>query len=161
MQQPAPIFRVYRLKWYWHVTAFLPLSLGIGFAAATWVGQASGNNYSNLANWIVALGLILVGFFLSVYLFAASVCFTESAIEQRSLFGRSALPFDAILGRSKVERDTGEGKFIYMRLVPRSEQFKPLDLTQYYTYDQDFYRWFNALPDLQAGRPQAAKSPGT
>ncbi len=160
MQQPAPIFRVYRLKWYWHVTALFPLSLGIGFAAATWIDQASGHKDPNAVNWIVALGLIVIGVCLSVYLFTASVRFTENAIEQRTLFGLSALPIDAILGRSQFERDTGEGKFVYMRLVPSSEQFKPLDLTQYYCYDQDFYQWFNALPDLQFARPQAPKSPG-
>lgn len=87
MQQPAPIFRIYRLKWYWHVTALFPLLLGIGFAAATWIDQVPGRKDPNAVNWIVALGLIVIGAGLSVYLFTASVRFTENAIEQRTLFG--------------------------------------------------------------------------
>jgi len=103
---------------------------------------------------VIAVVFLIVGIGLTINFFKATVTFTSDAIELNTIFARKKLPFSGIRGRREYVVRGGEvdagGSTRYLKLVPNDDRLPTLDFMKNYTFDDAFYSWFNALPDLDA-----------
>lgn len=98
---------------------------------------------------IVSVVLLIVGILFVGYFFSSAIVFTIDAIELHTLTGRQSLPLDAIRGRREyVVRGGEEGDYHGIKLEFNDDRFPLLDSQRHFNFDEDFWRWFNQLPDL-------------
>jgi hypothetical protein len=87
--------------------------------------------------------------------FNATVTLYEDAIEVQTLFRLKRLPFSGIRGRREwVQRNAEGADTHYLKLVPNDRSLPTLNLMRSYTFDEEFYRWYNSLPNLDQSDPQ-------
>ncbi|HTB96371.1 MAG TPA: hypothetical protein VK716_05150 [Terracidiphilus sp.] len=150
MDKPPPTFRVYRMRWPWFVTAFLPSALGFGFTFYSAQQQIAAHLRPNPVNWAFAISMLLTGVVCSLYVLTARVEFTQNAVCKQSLFGQKSLQLHAIRGRQEFENAGSEGASHYYRLVPNDPSQPAMDLSRQFKWDQAFFSWFYSLPDLDS-----------
>jgi hypothetical protein len=68
----------------------------------------------------------------------------------QTLFSRNQLPLSAIRGRRELVSRDAEGTTRNWLLVPIDNARPALKMEKSYNFDDDFKRWFNSLPDLDA-----------
>lgn len=154
MVNPAPIFRVYRMKWRWRAFAFFFLFFGALPMIASLREFISGASDPKPMMLPVGVLFLAAGIGLTFYAFKAAIGFSQDAIEHRTIFGQKKLPLDGIKGRREyvvkgAQGDVG-GNTRYLKLVPNDDRLPTLEFSKHYTFDDTFYRWFYELPDLDA-----------
>ena len=151
MENPAPTCRVYRLKWWQLAFALFFLTFGGVFTTIAWGGPIIGQAAAQPMLMTVAIVFVAVGLGLTLSSFKSRVTFTADAIESRTLFRQESLPLHAIRGRREyVVRNPKGGSTKHLKLVPNDDRLPTLDFLKYYTFDDVFFNWFYALPDLDA-----------
>src|SRR5262249_13871081 len=82
-----------------------------------------------------------------------TVCLSDSAISVIGFPGNKLLPFDKIAGRRRYFERHGEGKICHIVLEPSEDRYPQIDISEEaYPFDDDFYRWFDNLRDLDEGK---------
>jgi len=152
MNNPPPIYRVYRLHWGQRSFSVLFLAFGVFFVIGSWRSVFLAQEESRPLLLILSMIFLVVGVGLTVNAYQTTVTFTSDAIELRSILGRRRLPLGEIRGRREVVASGGEegGSTRYLCLVPDDDRLPTLQFMKSYTFDDAFYRWFNELRDLDA-----------
>jgi hypothetical protein len=138
------------MKWLWRAFALFFAIFGASSAIVLLVELVSGTSDPNPMALPLGALFLVVGIGMAIYAFTASVSFTQSTVEHRTIFSRKELPLDEIKGRREVVDKGKGGNTRYLRLVPGDDQLSTLEFSKNYTFDDAFYRWFYSLPDLDA-----------
>ena len=90
---------------------------------------------------------------LRAQLFRSFVRLSEDSIEVSRVWGSNVLPFDKIKGRRRYteKADPYSTPARHLVLEPNDDRFSRLDIKESDKsgkFDEDFYRWFNSLADL-------------
>lgn len=148
MEIAAPYLSVYRLKWPLKAVALFAVAVGSTFTYASWTKRFPGHGPFGPAQQALALLILLTGALLAVHAYRSHVRFTIDGIEYHSLLGIRTLPLAAIRGR-RVQVYRREGRNIrYLKLEPTNANLRPIRLTELFDFDDAFYGWFYALPNL-------------
>ena len=99
MENPAPFFRVYRMKLWWRSFALFFLAFGTFSVIGSWRWLITEDAGPMPMQIMLSFVLFAVGIGLTIHAFKATVRFTRDAIEQRTIFGEKTLPLDGIRGR--------------------------------------------------------------
>lgn len=146
-----PTGRVYRMNWLFKAFAVFFLAVGVlilmGFSRAL-------TQQEDLDAVKVFLAILLpaVGIGMTAKAFSSRISFTENSVDLISVLGRKSMPLDQIRGRREyVARGGNPGASTrYLRLETKDGQ-PPLDFgKKLYRFDDQFWKWFNQLPDLDA-----------
>jgi len=126
-ESPTGIFRVYRTNAFQRVFSLIFTGFAAFALVAIWYGILSGAREPIFWDMAVPVILVIAGVLFTFRAFRNSVYLSDNAIRFKSLVDDSVLPFDKIKGRRRYPK---------------------IDLQETYKFDDHFYRWFNALPDL-------------
>jgi len=126
------------------------LTFGVVFLLAFWGAVLSGKREAKFLELMLPVLFVLFAAVFTIRAFRNVVCLSEDAIEVRGLTGKTLLPFDKIEGRRRyVDRGGYESPSVsHLVLEPNDDRFPKLDIDELYRFDDFFYHWFNALPDL-------------
>lgn len=158
MENPPPVYRVYRLNWWQRGFALTFLALSTFFVFGVWRGVFF--NQEEPRPFLMAMTTIfmLVGAGLTANAFGTTVIFTADAVELRSILGYSRLPLNKIRGRREfVARGDEGGGTRYLVLVSNDDRLPKIQFMKDYTFDESFFRWFYELPDLDADDKKVPK----
>lgn len=147
----APVGRVYRMSWWFRAFALFFLIFGGFFLAAVLRDVIEGEKAHGIWDMVVAVVFPLVGAGMSAKAFTSKVTFSQDSVERASFWDRRSVPLTSIRGRREyvVQGDEG-GDTRYLRLE-LNDGSRPLDFgKQLYRFDDAFWNWFYALPDLDA-----------
>jgi hypothetical protein len=151
MENPAPTYRIYRLKWWWRAFALFFLAIGAFSVIVTWGMPIAGQAEAKPIQMMISVVFLIVGTGLTINFFKTSIIFTTDAIELHMIFTQKRLPLNAIRGRREYAVSGDEaGNTRYLKLVPNDDRLPTLDFMKGYTFDDAFCRWFYELPDLDA-----------
>lgn len=127
--------------------AFLAFSLlGLLGVLSMHLGIA-GRSVGELVGW---LGVVLFAVGWAAYVFTASIALLPDAIEQRNLSGTKRLRYEAIRGRSEAVYENADGSRIRtLRVIPEDALQPTLKFQRVYTFDEEFYEWYNLLPEVR------------
>jgi len=142
--------RVYPMSWWQRMVGIVLLAVGSLFLVVFRWGAASGKREASFLELMFPVVYLLFAGVFTIRAFRNFVCLSETSIELRTLTAKSVLPFDKIKGRRRyVDRSGDEAPDVrHLVLVPNDDRFPRLDIEELYRFDDDFYRWFDALPDL-------------
>jgi hypothetical protein len=96
------------------------------------------------------LGLVvLIAGFATLSSFFDRVTLYSDAVEHRSIWSTSWLPFGEIQGRREYVANRGRlGKVPRLCIVPKDKSLPVLDFARSYNFDDAFWEWLNSLPNL-------------
>jgi hypothetical protein len=142
--------RLYRVKWWKRILALVFLAFVLAGSVTIWTEILVGERKP--AKWertSVTLGPLLGAYFV-LEVFISTVTLFEDAIEVQTVFRNKRLLFTAIRGRREyvVRGGADSGPTRYLKLEPNEDGLPTLKFEKSYNFDAAFYRWFNALPDL-------------
>jgi hypothetical protein len=142
--------RVYRMSIFSRVFGIIFTAFGVIFLVVAWHGILASAKVSRFVEMIISIALVIVGVYFTIRTFRNSVCLSAKSIELRDASGSRVLPFDKIKGQRRYTVEGGgDGVNVHhLVLQPNDDQFPRLDIEENYNFDDFFYRWFNALPDL-------------
>jgi hypothetical protein len=138
------------MRWFRQVLPVLFLVVGSLIWIVNWGRIVSGDREPRL--WDIALPVVLTlgGAFWVASTLSSSVTLFDDAIELRTLLGRKRLSFDQIRGRREYVSRGQRSATRYLRLEPNDDRLATIEFEKSYTFDDEFYAWFNKLPDLDA-----------
>ena len=155
---PAPIGHVYKMSWWFKACALFFLAFGSFICTETAMNTFSSEDpdFTKLAFMLI---FPAVGAVMTFKSFSATLSFTESFVERRSLFGFACVSLAAVRGRREyvVRGTTTGGATRYLRLVATDNEC--LDFAKsFYAFDEAFWEWFQQLPDLDAEDANRSKT---
>lgn len=145
--------RIYRIGWGQRVFCIVFMALSVVFLIGFWGGAISGEREATWLELMIPIVLLIMGSFFTARAFRNYIALLQTEIRIQTILGRQTLPLDKIRGRRRyLSRGDGESPSIwYLKLEPNDDRFPPLEFEEsHYTLDDPFFRWFNALPDLDA-----------
>jgi len=144
----AGLARVYRLKWWRKALALFFLIFGLLGANAFWAGPVFGPKHPEVWGMVATAGITLSGVFLTADAFTQTIVLWHDAIEKRTLFVTQRLEFAKIRGRREYDEEGYDSNTRYLELEPNDRRLPTLKFEKYFTFDREFYAWFNSFPDL-------------
>lgn len=152
-QVAAPAARVYRMHWAIRGSAAAIVLFSLLGLLGYWSrhGATNGKNLAATVEW-AGIGVFAVGW--AIYVFNSYIVLLQNAIEKRTPLGTKRLRFDAIRGRREVVHRNYDGSYIrYLTLVPKDTYISAIRFQKFYSFDAEFYEWYNRLPDLDQQEP--------
>jgi hypothetical protein len=151
----------YRMKSSERFVAVVLLSVGLLFTTGIWGAVLTGARDPKFLEMMFPIGFSLVAAIFTWRAFRNSVRFSDHAVELRSLSGVYVLPLDKIKGRRRYlnRGDENSPDVWHLVLEANDDRYPKLDIEELYRFDELFYTWFNALPDLDEidrTRPKAS-----
>jgi hypothetical protein len=146
----APIGRTYRTGlWYRALSVLTPL-VGCWILALYSRGVLIERDNAHVIEIAIGVGMLVFGAAFAVNAFVRRVSFSDTGIECSSIFEQVYFPYETIRGRREYVKELSRGRPRYLRLEA-NDGSKPLDIEKgAYDFDDAFWSWFNALPDLDA-----------
>lgn len=142
--------RTYRMRSSQRLVSIVLLAFGLFIWVGIWGGVLAGTRDPSFFEMMVPVLFSLAGALFAFRAFSNSVRFSDHAIELRGLSGTKILPIDKIKGRRRYlsKGDADSPDVWHLVLEPNDDRFPKLDIEKSYRFDEDFYSWLNALPDL-------------
>jgi hypothetical protein len=142
--------RVYRMKSSQRAVTIVLLVGGLIFSVVIWAGVLTGVRDPKFFEMMSPILFSIVAALFTMAAFRNSVRFSGEAIELRSLSGTRVLPLDKVSGRRRYlsKGDENSPSVWHLVIEPNDDQYPKLDLEERYRFDDNFYEWFNSLPDL-------------
>ena len=142
--------RVYRMNAFQRVFCLIFTGFAAVAFVAIWYGILSGAREPKFGDMAVPVILLIAGALFTFRAFRNSVYLSDNAIRFKSLVDDSVLPFDKIKGRRRYldKGDADSPSIWHLVIESNDDRFPKIDLQETYKFDDHFYRWFNALPDL-------------
>jgi len=137
------------------------MALSVFFLVAFWGGAVSGTREATLTELFVPIAFLTIGGFFTARAFKNYIELSQAEISKQSIFGRSTLPIHKIRGRRRyLDKGGYETPSVWnLKIEPNDDRFPTIEFEEsYYTLDDYFYAWFNALPDLDASDKQSPKT---
>jgi hypothetical protein len=97
---------------------------------------------------LATAGITLSGIYLTADAFTQAIVLRDDAIEKRTIFVTQRLEFARIRGRREYDEEGYDSNTRYLELVPSDYRLPTLKFEKYFTFDREFYAWFNSFPDL-------------
>jgi hypothetical protein len=146
----APLNRVYPVKTIWKLlsVAFFIFPV-FCIAEVTWSYFQTGV----LTKWyliLVFVAVLIVLGFLMVDSFYAEIEITAIAVTCRGLAKTRCIQLNQISGKRDYVEQSTEGSTRVLMLESSDAGVKPIVFTRRFAFDDEFYGWFNSLPDLGA-----------
>lgn len=148
MEYLAGTAHVYRMKLWRRVFPVFFIVFGLLFLLSLFSKGMDIEDGNQLISLLVAFVFLLIGCFMTASAFRSTITLAANAIELRTLFSRQELLISAIRGRREYEVNTGRNRTRYLRLEPNDDRLSAISFEKSYAFDESFYAWFNALPDL-------------
>jgi hypothetical protein len=146
----APVGHVYRMSWWFRGFAIFFLIFGGFFLYAKCRDALQHEKTVGIGEILVSVVLPLAGLGMTAPGFASRLEFSHGSVERVTLLNREAISLSSIRGRRQYVARSGRGSTSYLRLE-RNDGYTPIDFgKKLYQFDDDFWAWFNALPDLDA-----------
>ena len=141
---------VYRMNPGQHVVGIVVLAIGLVGIVGIWTGVIMGTREPSVFEMMIPVIIAVGAALFTIRAFHNSVCLSDAALVVRGLSGTRVLPLDKIEGRRKYLDKGDEHSPSVWHLVVESndDRFPKLDIEEIYRFDDFFYRWFDALPDL-------------
>jgi hypothetical protein len=147
MIDTPPIGRVYRMVWWFRAVVFL---VGGAFV----VYELTREDLQKSLRWTTTLGGISIGVsavFLIAKAFTSTVEFSADSITSGWIFYTRSVEYSRIRGRREFVVQGEESTTRYLRLET-TDGSRPFDVGKnMYAFDERFWTWYRALPDLDAG----------
>lgn len=142
--------RVYRMRSWERIVSIVLLVFGLVSPLATWGGVLTGRQDARFLEMMFPIVFSMGAAFFTIGAFRKSVRLTDHRIEVRGVSGTRMLPLDKIKGRRRYFSPgpvdcPGEWHLVF---EPNDDRYSKLDIEELYRFDDEFYEWFNALPDL-------------
>jgi hypothetical protein len=144
------IGRVYRMNWLFRGFSLFFLAFSCFGLSAYASGIMKGESEADGVKILTACVLLLAGLGMTTHAFLSRLAFSSEGVEQISFLGRKNLPFASIRGRREyvVRGGNPGGSTRYLR-VEANDDHPALEFgKKLYAFDDAFWTWFNALPDL-------------
>jgi hypothetical protein len=154
------IGRAYQIRWSNRVASLFWLMCGTGFLIfLSWSARDEGKPLSPWSCLMLGVVVLIAGFG-ALSNFYNRVTLYADALEYRTVWSTSWLPFTGIRSRGEYTEDRGRwGKVARLCIVPNDESLPRLDFARSYNFDDAFWAWFNSLPDLKhVSQPQSTAS---
>jgi hypothetical protein len=146
----APVGHVYRTVWWHRAAVLLTVIVGLGIIWSGVSGIATDQDDSHVGAIVIGTILAIVGTLLTVNAWISRISFSDSAIEQSTLLDQDIVYFDAIGGRREYSRWVGRMPARFIRIESLSGRDR-LEIRKWrYNFDDDFWRWFDQLPNLDS-----------
>lgn len=142
--------RVYRMNASQRVFGLIFSGFSAIALVGIWSQVLSGKLDLNLVNVMLPLVFVIVGVLLTTRAFRNSISLTSNSVKLKSLTGNAILPFELIKGRRRYldKGDSDSPSVWHLVLESNDDRFPRIDIQETYKFDDHFYRWFYALPDL-------------
>jgi hypothetical protein len=150
--------RVYRIKWWRRIFSVFLGVFGLLFLAAQLIMEFDFGDGKHFFSILIGVVILAVGSYAAAKDFKALITLTPDAIQVRNLSGTQQLLLSAIRGRREYVTYSGRSRTRYLRLEPKNNRQPTLDFERDFNFDQAFFAWFNALPDLDAIDEAARKT---
>jgi len=124
---------------------FLPL-------ASHWFPLLWDGKKTTLSDILFSGTYVLLGVTFTIFSFREYVRLREDSIELSGLWQRKRLPFTAIKGRRRYteKADPYSKPAQHLVIEPTNSELPRLDIKETDKFDDNFYLWFDSLPDLDA-----------
>jgi hypothetical protein len=144
------VSRVYRMNAIQRVFSLIFSGFSAIVLVAIWSEILSGKRELGLVEVMLPVVFVLAGALFTTRAFRNSILLTSNSIESRSLTGNAVLPFERIKGRRRYldKGDADSPSIWHLVLESNDDRFPKIDIQEIYKFDDYFYHWFNALPDL-------------
>jgi hypothetical protein len=142
--------RVYRMKWWRRAFPIVFIAFSLVFLFGLFSKGLDFEDQKQIITLVVAIVFLLVGSYMTISAFKSTITLSANSIELLTLKGRQQLALSAIRGRREYWVNTGRSRTRYLRLEPDDDRLPTMDFEKSFTFDDSFYAWFNALPDLDA-----------
>jgi len=110
--------------------------------------------------WIFSSSaLLLGGAILTASAFTARFKISADAVEIGNVFGKKKLALDSIRGRREYSTGSGRLTTIHFKLEPNDSGRVALTFQNNFNFDDQFWLWFNQLPDLDSEESPAVDQP--
>lgn len=142
--------RVYRMKSSQRLGSVVLLLFGLAFTCGIWGSVLSG---SREVTFLEIMFPIVYSLFAAVFTwrsFRNRVLLSKEIVELHSLSGTHVLPVKNIKGRRRYlsRGDADSPDVWHLVLEPDDDRYPKIDLEELYRFDEQFYKWFDTLPDL-------------
>lgn len=138
------------MRWWFKAFALFFLLFGGCLLFSIGLDLFDGGKAHGTWEIIVSVVFPIVGLGLTAHAFASRVEFSGTSLQRVTLLSHLSIPLSSIRGRREYVLRGGEegGDTRYLRLE-RNDGAPPVEFGKYlYRFDDDFWDWFNALPDL-------------
>lgn len=141
---------IYRMKSSQRFAAIVLVIGGLFSFVVIWGGMLTGRRDATFLELIFPICFTLLAAIFTVRAFRNAVCFSNNAIELRGFWSTRILPLDKIKGRRRYlsRGDENSPDVWHLVLETNDDRYPKLDIEELYRFDDLFYTWFNALPDL-------------
>lgn len=145
-----PIGRTYRPALWFRGVALLCSLAGLATAGNGLFCVVFNHNSGQVGLIVIGSILTIVGAAIIAYAWTSHISFSDSAIEQSSFLDQKALFFNAIGGRREYTRWVGRCLVRFIRIDSVSGRDRIEIRKSLYDFDDEFWNWFEELPDLNA-----------
>lgn len=154
--------RIYRMKSSQRIGSVILLLFGLVFTSGVWGSILFGSREPKLLDMMFPIAYSLVAAIFTWRSFKNRVRLSKETVELHSLSGTRVLPISSIKCRRRYlsRGDTNSPDVWHLVLESEDDRYPKIDLEELYRFDEQFYRWFNALPDLDEidkTRPKTSK----
>jgi len=118
------------------------------FALTFWINAQNEFDGASLLSILLSVVLPLGGAFWTFYVFNTTIELSDETITLINVFETKNLPLSGIKGRREYVERGSKSRNRHLQLIPNDDRLPMLDFLKCYDFDEDFYCWFNQLPDL-------------
>jgi hypothetical protein len=142
--------RIYRMKTSQRVVSIVLLVVGLLSTVGIWWSELTGAREPKFLEMMFPIVISLLTAVFTLRSFQNTVRLSEDALEFRGLSGTRVLPLNKIKGRRRYlcRGDEDSPSVWHLVFEPNDDRYTKIDLEELYLFDETFYTWFNALPDL-------------
>ena len=142
--------RTYRMKSSQRLASVILLLVGVVFTCTIWGSLVLGLRDPKPLEMMFPILYTLAATVFTLRSFRNRVRLSQESVELHGLSGTCVLPIQRIKGRRRYlsRGDIDTPSVWHLVLEPDDDRYPKMDIEELYRFDEQFYSWFNALPDL-------------
>lgn len=161
MMRPTPAPNVYSMTGWVRFAGPLIVVIGAWMLSSALGGPIYRHGVlTSTPRWIFSSSAILLGGILTtVRAFTVRFIVSADSVEIGNVFGKKKLALDAIRGRKQYATGSGRLTAIHFKLEPKDPGFAALTFQNQFNFDDQFWLWFDQLPDLDSEESSSVDQP--
>src|SRR4051812_29405317 len=142
--------RVYRMKSSQRIVGIVLVAVFLLVVVAIWSEVFLDTRAPNFFEMMAPVVALLFVVAMAIRSFHNAVIVSDQRIDLRGISGTRSLPLDKIKGRRRYlsQGDAESPDVWHLVIESDDDRFPNLDMEELYRFDDEFYAWFTALPDL-------------